>query len=69
MTERVVRERPDVALVSKLERFFRGRIGEGPVKDRAFGSARDEDVGVDRVPGERCGNEGEDASALPSDLS
>lgn len=52
--ERVVREGPDVAVVRVLERFFRGGVGEGPVQDRAFRAAGDEDVRVDRVPGEGC---------------
>lgn len=64
VTERVVSERPDVAVVGEVEGFFRGGVGEGPVEDGAFGTAGGEDVGVIGVPGEGCSNEGGISTSL-----
>lgn len=45
-------EGPDVRVVGEFQLVLEAEVGHGPVDDGPFGAARDEDVVVDRVPGE-----------------
>lgn len=53
VTQRMERKGPDVRVVRVLEHLFRRGVGHRPVDDGALRTARDENIGVKRVPGDR----------------